>query len=146
MPSAPEEAALTIQDGDITPVLTVNILEKSDSLTVTDSIGLAVPLVVEDEIIAFSKINTPLATDNHSKDGNQIATAEHESEQLIALNSPISNSLAVGLLFVANVAGQRGWKLSRVGDEDKVIQGDLDELRKMQSSRKYSSWQKRDFT
>jgi hypothetical protein len=101
-----------------------------------------------DETTTISSLNIPLRlmtlgrADSNLLNGNSLHTVEDKSEDSISLNSFLPESLAAGLLLAANVAGTRGWKLGRLSDEDKVIQGNLDELRKMQSSRKYSIWQK----
>ena len=63
-----------------------------------------------------------------------------------AVNEPLSESMAASLLFAANVARKRGWNIVRSSDEEEIIQGDLQELRKMQSSRQYEAWKKQDST
>ena len=137
---------IPISDGEVIPILTANTLLKLSFSEIVDSNKFFVPSVEEDEIIPISVFNIPLISDSISKNGNQLVPEKDVNEFLIPLDASMSSSLAAGLLFVSNVAGQRGWKLCRVGDEDKVIQGDLEKLRKMQSSRKYSIWQRQDLT
>ncbi|SEQ89517.1 hypothetical protein SAMN03080615_03144, partial [Amphritea atlantica] len=112
----------------------------------------AVPVAAEDAIIPATAVNQAAETygswtpgDNYSENRSQEDIAEEGGDYSITSNASLSDSLAVGLLLAANVAGQRGWKLGRLSDEEGVIQGDLQDLRKKQSSRKYSIWQKQDF-
>jgi hypothetical protein len=109
----------------------------------------AVPEAAEDAIIPETAVNNPAGqngvwgpTDNHSESGYVGDAADVESEYTLPSDASLSDSLAVGLLLAANVAGQRGWRLGRLSDEESVIQGDLQDLRKTQTSRKYSIWQK----
>jgi len=113
-------------------------------------INPAVPTAAETETMPTSAFYTPLIFDppwvaeSGLQNNNQAVVPEEEAERSPLLEASMPESFVAGLLFVANVAGQRGWKLSRLSDEEKVIQGDLEKLRKMQSSRKYSIWQKQD--
>ncbi|MGV7234872.1 MAG: calcium-binding protein, partial [Nitrosomonadaceae bacterium] len=112
-----------------------------------------VPSVEEEEIEPISAFNMPLelnksqaASDDSLINATQGDITQAQNQYSTSMNASISDTLALGLLGVVNVAGQRGWKLGRLSDEEKVIQGDLEDLRKVQSSRKYSIWQKQDST
>jgi hypothetical protein len=61
-------------------------------------------------------------------------------------NAPSSEAMAASLLLAASVARKRGWNIVRSSEEEAVIYGDLQDLRKMQSSRKFEVWEKQDMT
>jgi hypothetical protein len=61
-------------------------------------------------------------------------------------NAPSSEAMAASLLLAASVARKRGWNIVRSSKEEAVIYGDLQDLRKMQSSRTFEVWEKQDMT
>jgi hypothetical protein len=71
---------------------------------------------------------------------------EMQGNYSAAMNAPLSESMAASLLFAASVARKRGWNIVSFSDEEEIIQGNLHDLRKMQSSRQYEAWQKQDRT
>jgi len=120
----------------------------SGSAPVTDdSSKTPVPLIEEGDIVHVSAFNKPSEFNGSqtATDRKLIATLGNITEAENAyLASVDADSLATGLLCAINAAGQRGWKLGRLTNNAKNIQGDLQNLRKLQSSRKYSIWQKQD--
>ena len=53
-----------------------------------------------------------------------------------------SELLAASLLVAGSVARQRGWDVAAQGKGDARIQGNLQQLRKTQHSRRYRAWVK----
>ncbi|MBU2963966.1 calcium-binding protein, partial [Amphritea atlantica] len=111
------------------------------------------PVAPDDAIIPVAMVNERpaqdrswLSTASDSEKSVDGEATELDREYAAPASEPLSDSLAIGLLLAANVAGQRGWRLGRLSNEDNVIQGDLQDLRRAQSSRKYSIWQKKDLT
>jgi hypothetical protein len=120
-----------------------------------ESTNPAVPTVEEDDIIPISAFimhsqddSSSLVIEDDAINFAQVGSTEKDNKSSISIeaSASLSGTAAAGLLLAANVAGQRGWQVSRLNGEDKVIQGDLQELRKTQSSRKYTLWQKTDCT
>ena len=74
------------------------------------------------------------------------AEATEMKDDSAAMNAPLSESMAASLVFAASVARKRGWNMARLSDEEEIIQGDLQDLRKMQSSQQYEAWKKQDST
>jgi len=90
--------------------------------------------VLEDLTVINKYLKTGVAFE-----GREI-TASYQT----SMNAPDSDSMAASLLVAANVASKRGWNILRSNDEEAIIQGNLQELRKMQSSQKFKIWQRQD--
>ncbi len=64
------------------------------------------------------------------------------SDESHTLQDSLAASVAASMLLAARVSRKRGWHIGWVGDAGERIQGDLGELRKLQSERQFKIWRK----
>ena len=55
---------------------------------------------------------------------------------------PLIAPMAASMLLAARVSRKRGWSVGWLGDGQLQVQGDLGELRKVQSERQFKVWRK----
>ena len=69
---------------------------------------------------------------------NSVESSDEPHQSQDSLAAP----MAASMLLAARVSRKRGWHIGWVGDAGERIQGDLGELRKLQSERQFKIWRK----
>ena len=97
-------------------------------------------LKVIEETQSVDSIQSLSHSDNKLLAINKVVNSEDSNT--LKTNSFLSEKVAVSLLIAASVANRRGWKLTSPSNEKTLVCGDLQDLRHIQSSRKFDVWKK----
>jgi hypothetical protein len=82
------------------------------------------------------------ATGNSAAFSDEAFSYEALSDEASESQDPLAAPMAASMLLAARVSRKRGWSVGWLGDGQQQVQGDLGELRKVQSERQFKVWRK----